>query len=110
MKCSISSHFPLICIVNSSIVKHTLKANNRALARALEACRQELGERDRALGERDRTILSLQEQQQTLQRVAGLRDSQISQEVDLRIQVRITWLKDSCSDVPGGIRCTVAVC
>jgi hypothetical protein len=62
-------------------VKHTLKSNNRALAKALEACRQELGERDR-------TILSLQEQQQTLQRVAGLRDNQISQEVDLRIQVR----------------------
>jgi len=73
--------------VNSTLLKQTLRTNNRALAKALEMKRQDLNMAQQI-------IVQLQEQQQhtlqqlsNMQHIAGLKDSAIETEVQLRIQV-----------------------
>ena len=74
-------YIDLLFTVNNSLIKHTLRSNNRALAKALEQAKQELAAREQ-------TILSMQEEQQQLRRVAGLANEQLNQEAEKRVQVR----------------------
>ena len=74
--------------VNSTMVKQTLRTNNRQLARALESVRRELVQSQQQV--RDLT----HEQQQNaltiarLKRVVGLKDDEIDKEVNYRLKVR----------------------
>ena len=75
--------------VNVSIVRQTLKTNNKALARALERARSEIKELGDEVIQLNRDKQALQSELCVLQRVAGLKDKEIEHEVTSRIKVKI---------------------
>ncbi|KAK3109158.1 hypothetical protein FSP39_024219 [Pinctada imbricata] len=72
--------------LNSSAVKHSLRANNRALALNLQRCRHELKMATQENVELQKTIKELEMRVLTLERVAGLKDADIEAEVQRRLQ------------------------
>ena len=80
--------------MNSTVVKQTLRANNRALAKALEQKRQHLNIAQQIITQLQEELQESQQRLSNLQHIAGLKDEAIEAEVQLRIQVTLTadWL------------------
>ena len=76
-----------VVAVNSTLLKQTLRTNNRALAKALEMKRQDLYNAQQTIIQQQEAQQHTLQQLSNLQRIAGLKDSAIETEVQLRIQV-----------------------
>ena len=73
--------------VNGTIVRETLRTNNRALAKALERAREELAVRQQALLDSESEKQEIRGELSVLKRVAGLKNDAIDNEVHARMTV-----------------------
>ena len=73
--------------MNTSVVKATLRANNKALAQSLEKVRLDLRLANDIIMMEKKEQQELQQRVATLTRVAGLRDEQIEVEANCRMKV-----------------------
>ncbi|CAH1788732.1 unnamed protein product [Owenia fusiformis] len=92
---------------NSSVVKQSLKANNRQLARALECVKQEL----QIVTKRELALKHAHQEQMvkinSLQHVAGLRNDGVEKEVQVRIKKRMADVQNILSKVTSNLLETV---
>ena len=72
---------------NTTLMKQSLRNNNRALARALELKKAELQGAQQDILQLQAERQAMVEQLSKLQKVAGLRDTDIENEVDERMEV-----------------------
>ncbi|KAI0211691.1 hypothetical protein LSAT2_003457 [Lamellibrachia satsuma] len=97
-----SSRIHGLCInssLNSTLLKQTLRTNNRALAKALEMKRQDLNVAQQIIIQLQEEQQHTQQQLSNLQHVAGLKENAIEAEVQLRIQSRMDDTKQVLSKV-----------
>ncbi|XP_041367662.1 uncharacterized protein LOC121382204 [Gigantopelta aegis] len=80
-------------IMNTSVVKATLRANNKALAQSLEKVRLDLRMANEIIMMEKKEKQELQQRVATLSRVAGLKDEQFEIEANRRIEAKLQHLK-----------------
>ncbi|XP_067649475.1 pre-mRNA-splicing factor CWC22 homolog [Haliotis asinina] len=88
-----------ITAANSSVVKASLRANNKALAQSLEKVRQDLRISYEVNNEMKKEFQELQLRLMNLERVAGLKDDSLEKEVQRRIEDKTQQLKYILSKV-----------
>ncbi|XP_071108764.1 NK-tumor recognition protein-like [Haliotis cracherodii] len=88
-----------ITAANSSVVKASLRANNKALAQSLEKVRQDLRVSYEVNNEMKKEFQDLQLRLMNLERVAGLKDDSLEKEVQRRMEDKTQQLKYILSKV-----------
>ncbi|XP_046568407.1 serine/arginine repetitive matrix protein 2-like [Haliotis rubra] len=88
-----------ITAANSSVVKASLRANNKALAQSLEKVRQDLRVSYEVNNDMKKEFQDLQLRLMNLERVAGLKDDSLEKEVQRRIEDKTQQLKYILSKV-----------
>lgn len=79
----------IISVLNVSVQKQTLRANNRALAQNLARARQDIRNLRSDVQDVRSKNQELNEELLRLKRLVGLKDDQIQTEVRLRMQVNV---------------------